>query len=205
MKRRSMLSFAGDLPNVVSLIGLFCAVAAIYLTILGYFPYAVIAILWAVVFDWADGIVARRMKGRTEDQKSFGADLDSLIDIVSFGAFPAIFLLSYGAFNLWFLPGAFLISASAAIRLSYFNLFGLTESKSYRGLALDNNILLLAVLFLFEQLITQSIFAFVLYGFMMVLAGFNISSIQTPKFSARWFLPLVVFVTALSLMYGFFI
>ena len=54
--------------------------------------------------------------------KAFGPQLDSLIDIVSFGVFPAIFLLSYGSFSPIYLPGAFLILATAAIRLSYFKI-----------------------------------------------------------------------------------
>ncbi len=46
-----------------------------------------IGILWAVLFDWADGIFARKIKGRSDHQKAFGTQLDSLIDIFSFGVF----------------------------------------------------------------------------------------------------------------------
>ena len=88
MKKKGMISYALDPPNIVSLIGLFCAAAAIYAAILGKFQLGIVAAIWAVVFDWADGIVARRMKGRSNHQKAFGANLDSLIDIVSFGVFP---------------------------------------------------------------------------------------------------------------------
>jgi len=41
---------------------------------------------------------------------------------------------------LWFLPGAFVIVAVSAIRLSYFNMFGLIDDSTYMGLALDNNV-----------------------------------------------------------------
>jgi len=148
----TMLSFARDLPNICSLAGLLCAVLGIYFAILRNFPLAIIGVLWAVLFDWADGIVARKMTGRTDYHRAFGGQLDSLIDIVSFGVFPAIFLLSYGNFGLWFLPGAFLIVAASAIRLSYFNIFGLIDDKTYRGLALDNNVLILAFCVLVRRL-----------------------------------------------------
>ncbi|NMA25048.1 MAG: CDP-alcohol phosphatidyltransferase, partial [Clostridiales bacterium] len=97
-----MLLFVRDLPNICSLVGLLSATAGIYFAFVGSFRLALIGVLWAVLFDWADGIVARKIPGRTATQKNFGAQLDSLIDIVSFGAFPAVFLLSYGEFKPWF-------------------------------------------------------------------------------------------------------
>ncbi len=84
-----MFAFVKDLPNLCSLTGLFSAVLGIYYAILGIFPAAMIGMLWAVFFDWADGIIARRMKGRNEEYRAFGRQLDSLIDIVRFGICPA--------------------------------------------------------------------------------------------------------------------
>ncbi len=115
-----MLSFAKELPNICSLLGLLSAVLGIYFAIQENFPAAIIGLLWAVLFDWFDGIVARRMKDRTKEQGALGAQLDSLIDIVSFRVLPAILLLSYGNYELWYIPGAFIVIASGAIRLSYF-------------------------------------------------------------------------------------
>ena len=117
----TILSFANDLPNLCSLAGLFSAVLAIYFAVLGIFPAAMIGLIWAVFFDWSDGIVARRMKARTGNQRLFGVQLDSLIDMVSFGVCSAVVLLSYGDFGPWFVPGAFFILAAGALRLSYFN------------------------------------------------------------------------------------
>ena len=60
----SILSFAKDLPNICSLAGLFCALATIYFAVLGIFEAAMIGLIWAVFFDWSDGIIARKLKGR---------------------------------------------------------------------------------------------------------------------------------------------
>ena len=197
-----MLTFAKDLPNICSLIGLLSAVLGIYFAIQGNFPAAIIGVLWAVLFDWYDGIIAQKLKGRTKIQGVFGAQLDSMIDIVSFGVLPAIILLSYGNYNVWFIPGTFVIIATSAIRLSYFNVYGLIDSKTYKGLALDNNVLILAFLFLFESLFEHSTFSVVIYILFMILSTLNLTSIPTPKFGGKWIYVLVTYVIALTFVFG---
>lgn len=198
----TMLYFVRDLPNVCSLAGLLCAVFGIYCAILGIFPLAIIGVLWAVLFDWADGIIARKIKGRTDHHRAIGGQLDSLIDIVSFGVFPAIFLLSYGKFSLWFLPGAFLIVAVSAIRLSYFNVFGMIDDKTYSGLALDNNIIIISFVFLFESFINYKVFSIIIYVLLMILLVFNLAPVRTPKFAGKWFYVLIVYTLVLTVIYG---
>ena len=197
-----MISFARDLPNICSLAGLVCAVLGIYFAVLGDFPLAMIGVLWAVLFDWTDGIIARQIPGRTDDQRAFGGQLDSLIDMVSFGVFPAVFLLSYGDFSPWFLPGALLILGTSALRLSYFNIYGLNSDKTYVGLALDNNVIILAFLFLFEGFFSQAVFSVVVYALLVVLLVFNLAPIRTPKFSGKWFYVLVGYTVVLTVIYG---
>lgn len=199
----SMISFVKDLPNICSLAGLLCALLGIYFAVVSNFPYAVIGILWAVLFDWADGIIARKMKNRTEHQKAFGPQLDSIIDMVSFGAFPAILLFSYGNFNPWFIPGAFLITAASAIRLSYFNIFGMVNSKTYTGLALDNNVLIIAFVFLFEGLFTHTVFSVIIYVLFMVLMILNLAPIKTPKFTGKWFYILIAYTVIMTVLFLF--
>ncbi len=200
--QKTILSYAGDLPNICSLVGLFCSLLAIYFSILGLFQAAIIGMIWAVFFDWGDGIIARNMKGRSEEQGLFGVQLDSLIDIISFGVCPAVLLLSYGNFSAWYLPGAFVILATGVIRLSYFNVFGLVDKSTYLGLALDNNVLLLAVVFLFSPLMSQAAFSIVLYIVLMVLAVLNVAPIKTPKFTGKWFYGLTGFTVLMSILFS---
>jgi CDP-diacylglycerol--serine O-phosphatidyltransferase len=199
---KSILSYAGDLPNICSLAGLLCAVLAIYFAVLEIFPAAMIGMIWAVFFDWSDGIIARRMKGRTEEQRFFGAQLDSLIDIISFGICPAVVLLSYGHFSPWFIPGAFIIVATGVIRLSYFNVFGLVDDSTYMGLALDNNIIILVFAFLFNGLISHAAFSILVYILLMLLATLNVAPIRTPKFAGRWYYALIAYTVILSAVFG---
>ena len=197
-----MLSFAKDLPNICSLLGLLCAVFGIFFAIEGYFLASIISVLWAVLFDWFDGIIARKIKGRTKEQGIFGGQLDSMIDIVSFGILPAILLLSYGNYSLWFMPGAFIIIGASAIRLSYFNVYGLIDSKTYMGLALDNNVLILAFVFLFESFFSHTTFSIIIYTLLIILSVLNLASIPTPKFGEKWIYVLVTYVLVMTAVFG---
>jgi CDP-diacylglycerol--serine O-phosphatidyltransferase len=190
----TILSYVKDLPNVCSLAGLACTVSAIYLSILGIYYGAMIGMIWAVAFDWADGLIARKMTGRTGNDRIFGGQLDVVIDIVSYGVTPAILLLSYGRFEPEFLAGAFIVLAASAIRLSYFSTYGLSSDSKYTGLALDNNSIVLVFLFLFDRVFSETVFSIILYAVCMLLAALNVAQIKTPKFSGN---PSSVYVLAI--------
>jgi CDP-diacylglycerol--serine O-phosphatidyltransferase len=177
----------------ISLHYLACTILSIYFSILGVFYAAMIGMIWAVAFDWADGLIARRMQGRTGDDRIFGGQLDVLIDIVSYGVAPAVLLLSFGKFDPVFLVGAFLMLAASAIRLSYFSTFGLADGSKYTGLALDNNNIILVFIFLFESVFSQGVFSIVLYASGVGLAILNVSQIKTPKLSGN---PVNVYILA---------
>jgi len=198
----TMLYFLKDPPNICSLIGLLCSLIGIYFSITGKYYYALIGVLWSVLFDWADGIIARNLKNRTEYHRAIGAQLDSLIDIVSFSIFPAIFLISYGNFDPLFLPGSFLIAGGGALRLSYFNVFGMIDNETYRGLALDNNIIILSFLFLFERLFSHQAFSIFLYAVLVLLLALNLAPIRTYKFGGKWFYVLIAYTGVLSVYYA---
>lgn len=181
----TIISFVKDLPNLCSLAGLACTILAIYFSILGVYYAAMIGMIWAVAFDWADGLIARRMKGRTGNDRAFGGQLDVVIDIVSYGVTPAILLMSYGKFEPVFLIGAFFMLAASAIRLSYFSTFGLSDDSKYTGLALDNNSIIIVFVFLLESILDQGVFSVVFYTTALGLAALNVSQIKTPKFSGN--------------------
>jgi len=167
------------------LAGLGCSTIAIYFSILGVYEAAMIGMIWAVAFDWLDGIVARKIKNRTKSSSSFGGQLDVLIDIVSYGVAPSILLLSYGDFGPVFLVGAFIILSATALRLSYFSTFGLSNGSRYIGLAMDNNNIVLVFIFLFEGVFNKEVFSVILYVSALSLSVLNVSQIKTPKLSGN--------------------
>ena len=185
LQQPTILSYLKDIPNLLSLSGLACTILAIYYAIEGVYALAMIGMVWAVAFDWADGLVARRLKGRTPTDAKFGGQLDVLIDIISYGVTPAILLLSYGNFEPLFLIGAFIMVSAAAIRLSYFSTYGLAGGTKYTGLALDNNSLILVSIFLLEDFVSSGTFTIILYVSGVTLAILNVSEIKTPKLSGN--------------------
>ncbi|MDC1210170.1 CDP-alcohol phosphatidyltransferase family protein [Pseudomonadota bacterium] len=201
---KSILSYIRDIPNICSLAGLGCSLLAIYFLIIGIYEAAMIGMIWAVAFDWADGLIARKMKGRTGDDQKFGGQLDLLIDIVSYGVTPAILILSYSNFNPFFLIPAFIMLVFGAIRLSYFSTFGLSSDAKYTGLAIDNNSIILVFLFMFAERFEDTSFSFFLGASGICLAILNVSQIKTPKLSGNPFnvILLAIYTIFISIFYG---
>jgi CDP-diacylglycerol--serine O-phosphatidyltransferase len=110
-------------------------------------------------------------------------------------------LLSYGEFSPFFLPGAFLITAGDAVRLSYFNVFGMIDKKTYRGLALDYNIIILSFIFTFERFFPCRAFSVFIYAIMLLLLIFNLAPVRTYKFGTGWFYILVAYTVIMSIYY----
>jgi len=122
------------LPNLFTTGGLFCGFYAIVASMRGDFEAAAIAIFFAAIFDGLDGRVARM----TNTSSKFGAEYDSLADMVSFGVAPALVMYSWGLSDLgkfgW--SAAFIYVACAALRLARFNTQIDTADKNYfTGLA----------------------------------------------------------------------
>jgi len=121
------------LPNLFTTGALFCGFYAVVAGMNGQFDSAAIAIFVAMVLDGLDGRVARM----TNTQSAFGAEYDSLSDMVSFGVAPALVTFSWvlsdaGKFG-WFC--AFIYVAGAALRLARFNTqIGSVDKRYFVGL-----------------------------------------------------------------------
>ena len=204
LPKESILSYIKDLPNICSLAGLGCSLLSIYFLIIGIYEAAMIGMIWSVAFDWADGLIARKMKGRTGADREFGGQLDLLIDIVSYGVSPAILILSYSNFNPFFLIPAFIMLVFGAIRLSYFSTFGLSNDAKYTGLAIDNNSIIFVFLFMFAEYFERTPFSFFLGASGVCLAILNVSQIKTPKLSGNPFnvLLLAIYTVVVTIFYG---
>ena len=118
------------LPNVITTGALFAGFYATIAGMGGRFGAAALAILAALVLDTADGRVARL----TRTQSNFGAEYDSLSDMVAFGVAPALVAFHWGLSNLgqigWVVTFTYI--ACTALRLARFNTNG--DLASFRGL-----------------------------------------------------------------------
>jgi CDP-diacylglycerol--serine O-phosphatidyltransferase len=121
------------LPSLLTTGSLFAGFYAIVQSLSGNFDHSAIAILTAMLLDALDGRVARL----THTESEFGAQYDSLVDMVSFGLAPALIMYEWalsGMDKLGWL-GAFLYAAGAGLRLARFNVqTGTTDKRYFRGL-----------------------------------------------------------------------
>ena len=117
------------LPNLFTLAALFGGFYAIVMAINGRFDLAAIGVFCAMVLDSLDGRVARM----TNTQSAFGEQMDSLSDMVSFGAAPALisYVWALQSLGRWGWIAAFVYCACAALRLARFNVNTAVVDKRY--------------------------------------------------------------------------
>lgn len=117
------------LPNLFTLAALFGGFYGIVMAINGHYDLAAYGIFAAMVLDSLDGRVARM----TNTQSAFGEQMDSLSDMVSFGAAPALiaYLWALKGLGRWGWIAAFLYCACAALRLARFNVNTAVIDKRY--------------------------------------------------------------------------
>ncbi|MAU97464.1 MAG: CDP-diacylglycerol--serine O-phosphatidyltransferase [Fulvimarina sp.] len=113
------IPFRRIVPNLITILAICAGMTGVRLAFEGRFELAVLMVLGAAVLDGIDGRVARMLKG----QSRFGAEMDSLADIVNFGLAPGLLLYAFllneaGAFG-W--TAALLYTTGCALRLARFN------------------------------------------------------------------------------------
>lgn len=117
------------LPNLLTTAGIFSGFYAVVASMNGQFESAAVAIFVAMIFDGLDGRVARM----TNTQSAFGAEYDSMADMVSFGIAPALVAYNWALSGLdklgWL--AAFVYVAGAALRLARFNTTVATADKRF--------------------------------------------------------------------------
>ena len=121
------------LPNLFTLAALFGGFYAIVMAMNGRFDQAAVGVFCAMVLDSLDGRVARM----TNTQSAFGEQMDSLSDMVSFGAAPALIAYEWALRGLgrWGWLAAFVYCACAALRLARFNVnTGVVDKRYFQGL-----------------------------------------------------------------------
>ncbi len=121
------------LPNLFTLAALFGGFYSIVMAMNGIFDQAAIGVFCAMVLDSLDGRVARM----TNTQSAFGEQMDSLADMVSFGAAPALISYEWALKGLgrWGWIAAFVYCACAALRLARFNVnTAIVDKRYFQGL-----------------------------------------------------------------------
>ncbi len=142
------------LPSLFTTMGLFAGFYSLIAAVQGSYEVAAWAIMAAAIFDMLDGRMARLLHAETE----FGAEYDSMCDMLSFGVAPAVLVYLWALVHLpaelhklaWL--GGFFFVACAAVRLARFNVQLENQDKRYfQGLPTPGAALLIATSVLFHE------------------------------------------------------
>ena len=189
---------------ILSYIGLAISILGIFLIYKGIeTKYVLICLMVAGICDLFDGTVARRCK-RTEEEKLFGVELDSLIDVVNFLVFPVIILLSLGI-NSWYSILVYILYILFGVaRLAFFNIT--TEDmnkprKYYEGLPVTYAALLFPIIYLLSYLLKQDIFNLIYLLSAFIISILFIIRVKIPKPRLVSSLLLIVVAIIITVVY----
>ena len=166
-----------DYTVILTYLSLVSAFVGVVSASCGRFTAAVLCLVLSGICDAFDGIVARSKKNRTEDEKAFGIQIDSLCDAVAFGIAPALLCYHMGMNGPLGIAILCAYSLCAVIRLAFFNVLEgkrqQTEdgcNKTYRGLPVTTASMILPLVYLMGLFLPGRVFRVVLHLVMAVTA-----------------------------------
>ena len=200
-----MIRFIGfyDYTVILTYLSLIASVFGMTQAIHGDYKTAVFCLALAGIFDAFDGRVARTKKNRTEDEKGFGIQLDSLVDVISFGVFPALICYLLGVRGTLGLPIVFFYCICAVIRLGFFNVLEekrqKTEggsNKTYRGLPVTSMAFILPLTFWLQFLMPDLAFQVLIHVVLLTVGFLFVLDFPLRKPSLKFLLIMISLVLA---------
>ncbi len=171
------------LASALTTAGLYCGIVAMFSAIDGKFEAAALWILGAIVFDSVDGTVAKLTKSTSE----FGKELDSLCDLVSFGAAPAVLIYTaylHDAQSLGEKAASFfavIYVICGALRLARYNVYQSEMRAYFVGLPIPAAAATIATFVSFTHFLEFSVANWILCPLTLGLAYLMVSSLRYPK------------------------
>lgn len=190
-------------PSVVTTyISLVCSVAGISLAMSGNMVLAFLCLMVCGLLDMIDGPIARKCK-RTEDEKSFGIQIDSLCDVVCFGALAAVICLRMAGVKWYSALAAGLFVLAGVIRLGFFNVQEINRvkvdpgrRKTYDGLPITASAVIMPLVAAIDALVKPAC-SWIYVVAMLVTGFFYIAPVHIPKLHVRGMITLVVISAAI--------
>ncbi len=172
---------------ILTYVGVLSAVLGILLASQGRLSFAVVCLLVSGFCDLFDGSIAKTKKDRTQNEKQFGIQIDSLADLVCFGVLPAALGAAAGFTKLWQMLLLGLYVLAALIRLAYYNvtedelqLKKNTPRQYYEGLPVTTASLLFPLLFAVKPYLGAA-FPSVYLAWSLLIASAFVSRIRIKK------------------------
>ena len=168
-----------DYTVVVTYISLISSIMGMFFAIDGKLPLAVFCLAFSGLCDMFDGKIARTKKNRTDDEKAFGIQIDSLCDIVCFGIFPIMLGYQLGMCKIYSLMILAFYGVAGVIRLAYFNVMEEKRQsetsenrKYYQGLPITSMSVIMPLLFMVSVFFPGFRYFLVCLHIAMLLVGF---------------------------------
>jgi CDP-diacylglycerol--serine O-phosphatidyltransferase len=186
-----------DPANAITASGLALSVLGIHFVLTGNAELGVAVVLWALLADHLDGVVAMRTRRRAPETGKIGKNLDSLADLVSAGVFPAVLLLQVSGGAPAAVIVAIVLVIASALRLSYFNVFGLAGGK-FIGVPTTYVVPVTAVMFLLRPGVPPAMFAGLLGAALLVVAALHVTPVRVPRTEGAMYAVVTVFAIGAS-------
>ena len=192
----------------ITYLGALCAITGLLLSILyNDIDYSFAGMILALVCDMFDGKIARSIKNRTDKEKEFGVQIDSLADVICFITVPAITLFYFEMHEVYQIILLALYVVCGIIRLGYFNVAMSDKDKAikvYSGLPVPVSVAVFGLVWLCNKFICFD--ASLLYTILVPIVGFmHISKIKIKKFTGNMFYITVTLLALLAIILGIFI
>ncbi len=165
--------------------------------------FAVICLMVSGILDMFDGRIAAT-KERSDDEKKFGIQIDSLCDLVSFGVLPAAIGYSLGLDNPWFMLLFTLFVLNAKIRLAFFNVDEMkrqnetTEKrKFYTGLPVTMSAAIFPTIYVFASPFGDTALSIVYAAFLLICAVLFVVKVKLPKAGTKMMIAFLVLGVAM--------
>jgi CDP-diacylglycerol--serine O-phosphatidyltransferase len=172
-----------NLPAVLTLSGLVCACLAVVFAVKGSVPLAAICLIYAGIFDLFDGMVARKCN-LSEAEKEYGIYIDTVADMVNFGAAPIFVLMNSGMTAPVEIAAMLLFTCCAGTRLAYFNTLATSNTEPMRyfiGLPVTYAALIFPVVMLFAFTPEEGLARVPLLITLVIVAVLFVLRVRIPK------------------------
>jgi CDP-diacylglycerol--serine O-phosphatidyltransferase len=188
---------------VLTYLSLISSVFGMTQAIHGHFKTAIICLALSGLCDMFDGKIARTKKDRTEDEKAFGIQIDSLCDVVCFGAFPALICYLLGVRGILGLLIISVYCVCSVIRLAFFNVLEGKRQQTegganhyYHGLPITSMSVVLPLIFMTQFFLPDFVFLILLHIVPLVVGILFIVDFPFRKPNNRILAVLVTIVAA---------
>lgn len=198
-----------DYTVILTYVSLMISLFGMTLSLDGHYKIAIVCLALSGLCDMFDGKIARTKKDRTEEGKKFGIQIDSLCDVVCFGAFPIIICYSMGIKDIVGLVILMLYGTAGVIRLAYFNVKEeirqneTTEKrKYYQGLPITSASIALPLMYMLRPMFDDTVFLILVRVMMLGIAILFVTDFRFKKPTNKVIVVLVAVVT-LAIIYMF--